>query len=260
MLEKQDTTLPKMTHMKLFWIVIGIMLLASAALAADDGRHEQKCTREGDWKKIFTRQGITVYSQRLPGSNLLAFRADAVLNASLGQMMEVLRRVEITDEWMPDIREKYILQDNSDKDVITYSLNRVPFPFLDRELVLRNSVRLDRGRKYIVLDMYSISYDILPVKKGTVRAEMRCGEMRVRPISDRKTEIDLLLYVDPRGFIPFWLVNMFQKKLPYNFLKELEKKAATTNFEVRPEFQQLIKGLKAVLNQSGDTDHPEAPM
>ena len=157
-----------------FWIVF----LVSAPLIADDITSHKHSMR-GDWREIFARPGITVYSQKLPKSGLLAFRADALLEAPVGQVMEVLRRVDITDEWMPDTREKYILQVNSDLDVITYSLNHVPFPFADRELVLRNHVHLDKDRKYLVLDIYSVEFDGQPVKKGAVRSHMQCGEMNV---------------------------------------------------------------------------------
>lgn len=249
MQRKPDTIGPKTARKNTIGIILLIVLLAPAALSAKDMPSRRQCTRQGEWKEIYTQLGITVYSQKLPGSNLLAFRADAVLEAPIGQLIEVLRRVDISKEWMPDIRTKYILEVNSDLDVITYSLNSVPFPFSDRELVLRNCVRLDRAQKYLVLDIHSVPYDKQPVKRGTVRSYMHCGEMRVRPSADRKTEIDLLLYVDPRGFIPHWLVNIFQKKLPYNFLKALEKKAGTTDFEVRPELQQLVNDLEAMLER-----------
>jgi len=182
---QHDTNLKTSRHMTL-WVIALIMLVAPAVAIAKDDMPTRQCARQGDWKEIYTKQGIAVYSQRLSGSRLLAFRADAVLEASIGQMMEVLRRVEITGEWMPDIREKYILQVNSDVDVITYSLNRVPFPFADRELVLRNHVRFDRERKYLVLDIYSVEFDSKPVKQGAVRSHMYCGEMSVRPIGDDK--------------------------------------------------------------------------
>ncbi|CAB5135347.1 hypothetical protein D3OALGA1CA_3499 [Olavius algarvensis associated proteobacterium Delta 3] len=249
MQQKPNTIGPKAARKNTVGIIILILLLAPAALSAKDVQTRRQCTRQGEWKERYARPGITVYSQKLPGSNLFALRAEAVLEAPVGQLMEVLRRVDISNEWMPDIRTKYILEVNSDLDVITYSLNSVPFPFSDRELVLRNCVRLDRAQKYLVVDIYSVPYDKHPVKKGAVRSYMHCGEMRVRPITDRKTEIDLLMYVDPRGFIPHWLVNMFQKKLPYNFLKALEKKAGTTDFDVRPQFQQLVNDLEAMMER-----------
>jgi hypothetical protein len=161
--------------------------------------------------------------------------------------MEVLRRVEITGEWMPDIQTKYSVVERSDFEAITYSINDLPWPFADRELVLLNRLRLDRVRKYLVVDVYSIDLGDVPVGKGNVRAHMYCGETKVRPAGENRTEVDLILFVDPKGFIPAWLVNLFQKKLPYNFLKALEQKAATTSYSLRPSFQPMLAELKSLL-------------
>lgn len=229
--------------MKIAVVILVILVQVSAAIASEELAPGEICAVEGDWRAIFSDQGLTVYSRRIPGSNVLAFGAKGELQAPIDQIMEVMRRVEIVGEWMPDIREKFTLEVKSDVEVVTYSINRLPFPFSDRELILHNSVHLDKVRKYIVLDMRSIDFDGCPVKKGAVRANLNCGEMMVRPVGLRKTEVALLMYVDPKGFIPAWLVNRVQRRLPYNFLKALEKKAAVTEFEPRPVFRQLLDDL-----------------
>ena len=232
--------------MKKASIIFLIIVLVPAGLWAESVAIAQLCTPEGDWRILFSDQGLTISSKRMQGSRVLAFKADGIMEAPIGQIMEVMRRLEIVGEWMPDIQEKFSLEAVSDVEVITYSINRLPFPFSDRELILHNSVRLDRERSYIVLDMVSLDDYEYPAKKGTVRAVMNCGEMMVRPAGARKTEVALLLYVDPKGFIPAWLVNRVQRRMPYNFLKALEKKAATTNFEVRPTFRQLLNDLASL--------------
>jgi len=227
-------------------IILLILVLLPVGLLAGSGSVGKFCTPEGDWRILFSDQGLTISSKRVQGSRVLAFRASGMMEAPIGQIMEVMRRLEIVDEWMPDIREKFSLEIVSDVEVITYSTNRLPFPFSDRELILHNSLHLDRERNYIVLDMVSLNDYDYPVKKGAVRAVMKCGEMMVRPAGARKTEVALLLYVDPKGAIPAWLVNWAQRRMPYNFLKALEKKAAVTDFEVRPVFRQLLDDLAAL--------------
>jgi len=227
--------------------VIGFAVCIGTAMTADPPG--QFCIVSGGWNKLYTDQGITVYAQRTQKSKVLAFRAEGILNAPIDQIMEVLRRVEIADEWMPDADGKYVLKEVSDTEAITYSVNRVPFPFADRELVLLNKLRLDRERQFLVLDIYSVDYPSMPVKKGMVRARMYCGEMRLRPAGKSQTEVALQLYVDPQGAIPGWIVNMFQKRLPYNFLRALEKKAGTTNYELRPVYRQILNELAVVSGQ-----------
>jgi hypothetical protein len=199
------------------------------------------------WEQILKEGGITVYSQKVPVSDVLAFRATGVLNAPVEQVMEVLRRVDITGEWMPDISVKYAVKEWSDFKALTYSINEMPWPFADRELLLMNRLRLDRIRKFLVVEIFSVEDEKIPVAKGNVRAHMYCGETMLRPGKEGKTEVELILFVDPKGFIPAWLVNYFQKSLPYNFLKALEEKAAATHYTLRPSYQKLLNELKSIL-------------
>ena len=69
----------------------------------------------------------------------------------------------------------------------------------------------------------------------------------MRPVGEEETEIELILFVDPRGHIPTWLVNMAQKSMPYNFLRALEEKASQTNYELRPSFKKMLDQLLALL-------------
>ena len=76
-----------------------------------------------------------------------------------------------------------------------------------------------------------------------VRAVMHCGQTRLRPAGSRRTEMDIILFVDPKGAIPAWLANIAQRRMPYDFLRALEKKAAATHFPLRPAFRVLLEQL-----------------
>lgn len=204
---------------------------------------------EGNWTKIFQKNGITVYSQETTGSNVLAFRAVGVIRAGIDQVIEVLRKVEISREWMPDVAERYTLEDFSDLAAITYSLNPLPWPFANREMILSNSLHLDHKNKVLVVDTHSVDPDGAPRKKGTVRAHLHAGLTRIRPAGPGQTRIEMNVFVDPGGYIPVWLVNLTQKTMPYDFLRALEKKAARTNFPLRPAFRRMLDDLIALMDR-----------
>lgn len=204
---------------------------------------------ENRWEQIFSKDGIDVYSQKMPESDILAFKATGIINAPIDQVMEVLRKVEISQEWMPDTEVKYTVKEFSDLEAITYSVNKLPWPFSGRELLLRNILRLDQQRKYLVVDAFSVEDASYPVGNGNVRAFMHRGQTCIRPVGRQHTEVLFTFLLDPKGYIPSWLVNMKQKELPYNFLKSLEEKAGTTHFPLRPVFQSYVDQLNALLKQ-----------
>ena len=106
---------------------------------------------------------------------------------------------------------------------------------------------LDREKKYLVIDIHSVDFETNPIKEDRIRANMYCGQTLMRPVGKGETEIELILFVDPRGHIPTWLVNMAQKSMPYNFLRALEEKASRTNYELRPSFKKMLDQLIILL-------------
>jgi hypothetical protein len=230
----------------LFLTIFILLTLTHTSLASID-LLAQYCLVQNNWKKLFSKNGITVYSQKSPESDVVALKASGILKAPMDQVLEVLRKVEIAKEWIPDVDTKITIKDFSDLEAITYSVNILPWPFADRSLVLHNKLRLDREKKYLVIDIHSVDFETNPVKEDHVRANMYCGQTLLRPVAKGETEIELILFVDPRGHIPTWLVNMAQKSMPYNFLRALEEKAGQTNYELRPPFKKMLDQLLVLL-------------
>jgi len=228
----------KITRILIF-IIFCFLILPAAGLPTDD-LSEQYCIILNNWESIYTQDGITVYSQKVPDFDIAALKAVGILKAPMDQVVAVLRKVEISKEWVPYINKKFAVQEFSDTESITYSVNMLPWPFADRSLLLYNKLSLDMEKKHIVVDLHSVESEKNPIKEDNVRATLHCGQMIIRPAGKAQTEIQLVIFVDPKGYIPAWLVNLSQKRLPYDFLKALEKKASQTSFKLRPTFQDML--------------------
>ena len=94
---------------------------------------------------------------------------------------------------------------------------------------------------------HSVDPDTNPIKEDHVRANLYCGQMILRPKDIGQTEVELTLFVHPRGRIPTWLFNMAQKSLPYDFLRALEEKASGTSYKLRPSFKEMLDQLISLL-------------
>ena len=231
----------KITRILIFIIFISLTLPV-ASLPADDSLGGY-CVILNEWEHLYTQDNITVYSQKVPDSDIVALKAVGILKAPMDQVVEVLRKVEISKEWVPHIEKKFAVQEFSDTESITYSVNMLPWPFSDRSLLLYNKLRFDKEKNHLVIDIQSVEPEKIPIKEDNVRAKMHCGQMIIRPANTVQTDIQLVVFVDPKGHIPAWLVNLSQKRLPYDFLKALEKKAGGTHFELRPTFKEMFDQL-----------------
>jgi len=236
--------------MKVAWILIFIIIifltLPNAGLTTND-LPAQYCLTQNNWKNLYSNNGITVYSQKAPDSDVLAFKAIGIIRAPLDQILEVVRKVEISKEWIPTIDKKTVVKEFSDIEAITYSVNEMPWPFANRSLLLHNNLRLDREKKYLVVETHSLNSNTDPIKEDHVRANLYCGQMIMRPKDAGQTEIEFIIFLDPRGQIPTWLINMVQKSLPYDFLRALEEKASQTNYKLRPSFEEMLNQLISLL-------------
>lgn len=232
-----------MKSTRILILIIFIFIALPAVSRPANDLPEQYCLILNNWKNIYSKNGITVYSQKAPDSDIVALKAVGILKAPMDQVVEVLRKVEISKEWIPHIDKKFLVQEFSDTESITYSVNILPWPFADRSLLLHNKLRFDREKKHLVVDIHSVDPEKNPIKEDIVRAKMYCGQMFIRPAGSGQTEIELMTFVDPKGHIPAWLVNMSQKSLPYDFLKALEEKASQTNYELRPTYKEMLEQL-----------------
>ena len=63
-------------------------------------------------------------------------------------------------------------------------------------------------------------------------------------ISDKETNVEVTIHVDPRGKIPSWIVNLIQKNWPYRFIKGMETRSLSITPILGPEllnFASLAK-------------------
>ena len=195
-----------------------------------------------DWKKVYNKDGVLVHSQKDKNSNLFGFKAEAVLDAKLENVLQVLRNVEGTVKWAPNMVEKKTIVNVSDLKAITYNNNDVPWPAADRDMILVNEIRLDKKNKVLVVDTHSVVHESYPAFEGTVRAKMPYGTLEFRRDSG-KSWVRMTILVDPKGSIPVWLVNMLQKRLPLQFLKALEKESQLPKGQNLPGIKKLLEEL-----------------
>lgn len=197
----------------------------------------------GSWSFISREDGFLLEAQSIPGHGLAAYRARGVLKAPIEQIIEVLSDVTAADKWIPDLAWQQVVSEVSALELITLSVYAVPFPFADRELLLRNHLRLDRERGGLMAEAVSIDHQEVPVGDQRVRAHMFCGQTWLRPLSADRTQVEFVLMVDPRGRIPAFLADFGIRRTPLKLLKALEYRAQASDYPVRRVYQDMLNQL-----------------
>ncbi len=203
----------------------------------------QAMLNDDSWKEVTNKNGVIIYSQKSKLSKALAFKAVGDLEAPIEQILELLRRVDLATSWMPRLASKKVITNISDFEAVTYSVNDLPWPFTDRDMILSNSLIIDRESKKLVVEIKSVKDKNYPIIAKNVRSIVHLGQTWMEPLGERRTKVTVIVLIDPMGHIPMWLVNLLQKNLPYNLLKNLEREAARSDFPLRPSFKKVLKEL-----------------
>lgn len=227
-------------------LVLCILLLASLNLSAEDydGLYD-----DGKWQKILSEDGLNVFTREMPNSKILGFKLEGVINAPIDQIMENMRNVETSAEWTPDLAEKSTIEEISDAEAITYSRNDLSWPISDRDFVTHNKLFLHKERKLLYVMTKSVIDQRSPPRKGIVRAWLSYSNIGLRPVSENRTYVEWTIFADPKGSIPTWVVNFYQRGFPVKFFKAVEKRAQSTNQKLRPGLQKMLDELRQLLRE-----------
>lgn len=217
-------------------IIIFILILSSFNAFCDE-----------NWKHLYAKDNLNFFSKESNRGSLLVFMAKGQVDVSTPELLSILRNVEGTTKWDSDTKKKVTIKDISDIEALTYSITHIPWPFNDRDLVLRNLLVVDPKKKVLQVNVNSIELAEHPKDDDYVRAYLE-AKMQVRPKDENTTFVQLEVLVDPRGAIPKWVVNMVQKDMPYNFLKGIENYSKTGEFKPNPGVTKLYNDLIVLLN------------
>lgn len=202
---------------------------------------------DDSWKKETVIDGFTIYSRKEQGSSILGFKLEGNLKAPIEQVMEHLRDVENSSEWTPGLVHKSTIENFSDIEAITYSISEMPWPLNKRDYILHNKLFIHEQKKLLYVISYSVENSRYPVDKRYVRADIGYSNIGIRPVSDSETYIEWTVFADPKGVVPSFVVNFYQKNYGVDFFHALEKRSSEHPQKLRATFADMLKKLRKLL-------------
>lgn len=175
-----------------------------------------------DWKMESETDGTVMESHSNPGSNIHMTRctrtfddvskfenfADQLFDSSLEKKQAIYE----------DMLENKELKHIDDKNHVVFSQFKAPFPTWKREFVMLKSREVEKDGSHLITSC-SINYEDSPFSKGFVRGVAKTA-MLVTPLKEEnKIRVIKVDYVDPKGWIPIWLLNSLKGKSINNINK-----------------------------------------
>ena len=218
----------------------GATLFAGVLALALSSPTESRADK-GGWEPIRNEAGISVSRKVVPGSPFVAFRGEGDVAAPLLAVADVIVDVPRENEWLDSVREARILRKVSETEYIMYSHLGTPPTLTDREFVADVTVTIDPSKRGLTVEMHSIE-DASAPQTSYVRAILSESSFTLHANADGTTHVTAEIHCDPRGNVPGWIVNLFQRNWGLNTLKSLRRQVARGAAPVHPLLRDRLDG------------------
>ncbi|MDF1666594.1 MAG: START domain-containing protein [Planctomycetota bacterium] len=195
--------------MKRILILLALFMIPSSFAVAEDG-----------WTKEKEEDGITVYSKKVKGQDLLKFKGVAIIDSPIRVVLGVLIDNDHRTEWVDLLKKSTILKKFSAYDFIVYQHFKTPWPVDDRDMVYR-ATAYTNAKGSVIIDMNSCKHKSSPATVG-VRAKLNDSKYILTPVK-RKTKLEVIIQIDLGGWIPDWYINKKTKEWPIKTFKGVRK-------------------------------------
>ncbi|MBI3554718.1 MAG: hypothetical protein HY074_00470 [Deltaproteobacteria bacterium] len=193
----------------------------------------------GDWEKVKETDGITVYSREVPGSPVLAFKGNGVVNAPIAKVASAIFDPARAREWVENLEETRRVRWLSADQFLQYDHIGTPIVMKDRDFVSTVKMKVEPARQRVVFEYHSTTDPELPETKY-VRGELTSSLFVLTSIDNgTKTNIEGEIHADPKGSVAKWIVNFFQKQWPVTTLNSLRKQVTKADIKLDPHFAAL---------------------
>jgi len=178
---------------------------------------------QNEWALKKDKNGIKVFSKKSDKFKFDQLKVECVLDGRISQLAAVLLDVNNHYQWVYKTSKSQLLKEESASQELYYSEIDCPWPFENRDLVIRMSIVQNTLTKVMTIEAKNVN-DYVPDKHNLVRIKYSNATWTVTPISDSQFKVEYRIEVDPGNGVPAWLLNLFASNGPYESFINLRKR------------------------------------
>lgn len=171
------------------------------------------------WELVSDKQGIKVYSMKVPGQDLRKFKAVFTVKASLSTIVAFMQ--DNDSELDIDFYGARELDRHGPQAMVTQWKSKLPSPFKPRDFVVRHMFVQDPGTKEILYTLQS-QPDAIPPESCCVRVPVMNNDWEIVPKGNGNVEIRWFIDMDVGGAMPYFLMNWLHPQVMTDFGSDLQ--------------------------------------
>ena len=192
------------------------------------------------WKPVTSDHGVEIYRRTVPGSDVVALKGVGVIDAPLWKIASILLDTKRAPEWADSLKESRVLRRIGPTAYIEYNHIGLPLIMKDRDFVSEVQIEVDPATRTFAL-VYRPSADGLPIPTHNVRGEILAGRFEAVSLErGARTRLTAEVQADPKGLLPTWLVNMFQRHWPVTTFQRLRAQSAKPDIAMPADFRDVL--------------------
>jgi hypothetical protein len=156
------------------------------------------------WLLVKDKQGVKLYTASIDGSDYVAVKAVAQIDASLETIVAVLGDGEGCNQWRELCQSSRVLQTLPDRERTIYMVLNMPWPLSDRDMVIHSRTTLDNENKAFTVNFTS-AQDSYPIQ-DYIRA-ISTGRYHVRVTSEQQVEFSMVMHTELGGNLSPSIIN-----------------------------------------------------
>jgi hypothetical protein len=193
-----------------------------------------------DWTPISVARGVTIYRRELPGSHLTAMKGTGTVEAPVWKVAAILLDTQRAREWVDSLKESRVVRRLAPDRYIEYNHVGGPFVMRDRDFVSDVRITVDPTTRTFAL-AYQPTVDPGAPTTRYVRSEILSGLFQATSLEpETRTALSVEVQIDPKGFIPAWVVNLFQKSWPLHTFEAIRAQAAKPDITMPEAFMDVL--------------------
>lgn len=194
------------------------------------------------WEKVGDESGVAVFRREVPGSKFLAVKGTGVVEAPPRTVALVLLDDDRAPEWVDSLAEARVVRVVSDVEYIEYNRAAMPLIVSDRDFVNSVSMSVDTAARTVLIRSVPVVDPAAPPNTA-VRGLLDATYLLESLDGGKRTRLTVEIESDPKGWLPAWLVNFFQKDWARETIEGIRKQCAKPDLKPPPAFARFLSQL-----------------
>ena len=175
-----------------------------------------------DWELKRDKDGIRIYTSAVSGSKYRAVRAVTSAKTNVSSAVALILDVDACPDWAELCERSEELKLLSPTSAYVYTLNNLPFPVKDRDVVALVNWDHDTSSGRVSMTSVATNEDLVPQGKA-IRLQQAVAQWHFTPLENGSIQIENFAHIDPNGVTPAWITNMLLVDSPFKTLVRMRE-------------------------------------